>query len=141
MKIVIDTNILISALIKDSMSRKLIVRLQSDFYIPENCIKELLRHRELIIEKAGVSDSIFRDVLFDLLKRIKILTDEEILNYKFEAEKLMNHIDDTDSVFLAAAIAVKADYIWSNDKHFKQQNKIAALTTEEVITLLSRGEL
>ena len=35
MKFVVDTNVLISALLKDSVSRKLLIELDEDFYSPD----------------------------------------------------------------------------------------------------------
>ena len=45
MKIVLDTNILISALIKDSITRKIIFESNSEFYYPETSLHELRKHK------------------------------------------------------------------------------------------------
>lgn len=141
MKIVIDANILVSAIIRDSYTRKILLRLQADFYTPRKCIEELLRHKGLIVKKASITDFAFNLIMRELLEKIKILSDEQTVLYKDEAYRLMEKIDINDAPFISAAMAVKADYIWSNDKHFKQQNKVKALTTEELVKLLSRWEL
>ncbi len=141
MKIVIDANILVSALIRDSVTRKLLVRLQADFYTPGKCIEEVLRYKGLIVKKANITDFAFNHIMRELLEKIKILSDEQTTRYRDEARKLMENIDINDAAFVSAAMAVKADYIWSNDRHFKQQSKIRVLTTEDIVKLLSRWQL
>lgn len=49
-----------------------------------------------------------------------------------EAFDVMKNIDEKDTPFLA--LALKLEYpIWSNDKHFKKQEKIQVYTTEDLL--------
>ena len=54
MKLVIDSNVLISALIKDSITRKIIFESKLKFYYPAISLHEIKKHRELIINKSGL---------------------------------------------------------------------------------------
>ena len=54
MNIVIDTNIFISALIKDGLTRKLIVESEHNLLFPEFELDEIKNHKSYIIKKSGL---------------------------------------------------------------------------------------
>lgn len=130
MNIVIDTNIFISALIKDSLTRELIVNSNHDFIFPEFEFQELYKHKQEIIEKAEYSEIEFIRLISILLKYMQIISIEEIRDYYSQACKIIGNIDREDIIFISTALAFNA-IIWSDDKHFKQQNSIKVFTTEE----------
>ena len=66
MIIVTDTNILISALIKDSLTRRIIIGSGMNFCYPEISLHELRKHKKMIMDKAGLT----KDELEDLLDKI-----------------------------------------------------------------------
>ena|SRR3989344_6170200 len=134
MNIVADTNILISALIKNGITREFIIKSENNFLIPEFEIYEIYEHKKEIIKKSKLLEKEF-DVLFiRLLRNIKIIPSDLIIDKKIEAEKIIGHIDKDDVQFIATALIFNA-IIWSDDKHFKKQNKIKTLTTKEIINL------
>ncbi|MBI4014875.1 MAG: hypothetical protein HY365_02890, partial [Candidatus Aenigmarchaeota archaeon] len=53
-----------------------------------------------------------------------------------EAKRIMDKIDPDDTPFIALALAVENDGIWSSDKHFERQNKIKIWKTETLLKLL-----
>ena len=57
MKIVIDTNRIIAALIKDGISRKIIFNEKFQFVTPDHSITEINNHRSDIILKTAISDT------------------------------------------------------------------------------------
>lgn len=132
MNIVVDTNVLISALIKDSMSRWLIVNSSHNLLLPELEIEEIESHKQEILRKSNLSEKEFRSLLFDLLKYVKIIKTEQIINYKEEAFRIIGNIDKDDTIFFATALAFNCP-IWSDDLHFKQQHKIKILTISDMI--------
>ena len=54
MKLVIDANVVISALIADSKTRELIVTLEPDLLTPEFVHDEIENYEDLIVEKSGM---------------------------------------------------------------------------------------
>ena len=54
-----------------------------------------------------------------------------------EAKKIMEHIDPEDVTFIATALCQNNAVIWSDDKHFKKQDKIPNLKTCDMINLFS----
>ena len=56
MKLIIDSNILLSALIKDSTTRKIIVTSNWNFFYPEMSFHEIKKYKDLVIKKAGLTE-------------------------------------------------------------------------------------
>lgn len=134
MNIVIDTNVFISALIKDSSTRNLIVNLRHNLLFPEFEFEEIEKHRNEIIKKSGLSEKDFNILLLRLLNYVKIAPAHVIKERKKEANDIIEKIDREDVIFVAAALAFNA-LIWSDDKHFKKQKIIRVLTTKDMIKM------
>jgi len=66
MKIVIDSNRVIAALIKDSTTREILFDRNFEFFAPENIQNEIIRYKEEIIDKAGIGQEEF-EILFSLI--------------------------------------------------------------------------
>ena len=133
MELVIDTNCLISALIKPGESRKLICSLDIKLYAPEDIILETLNYKDLIISKSGISNNEFNDLIKILLSNIKIIQENEFRHFKEQALKLVKHPEDTP--FIALCIA-KNIPLWSNDKELKKQNVTKVFSTSELLKIL-----
>jgi len=54
-KLVVDSSVLIAALMKKSTVRELLLNPLFEFYIPEYCIEEVERHIGEISERSGLS--------------------------------------------------------------------------------------
>ena len=130
MKLVIDTNSIISALIKNGISRRIIVSPAIQFVTPDHTLKEISRYKKMICKKAKITSNEF-DILFNLLfEHIVIIPKEEYVNFIDSAK---TYIDDVDDVpFIALCLATKADGIWSDDNHFKTWKGITIFRTREL---------
>lgn len=133
MKIIIDTNILMSALIKDSLTREIILKSDFDFYYPELSFGELKKYKDLILMKSNMNEADYRNLLTKLFNKIKIVREDKITNNLEEAKNIMLKIDPNDVVFIAVSLAVKDSIIWSDDRHFQKQSEIKIITTKEMI--------
>lgn len=136
MIIILDSNIIISALIKDSVSRKILFHPRFQFFIPEQFVKEINKHLKEISEKAGISVKEIEKLLNELKNCITILPKEMFREKTKDAEELIGSIDENDVPFIALALAIPNDGIWTNDKHFLKQKKIRIWKTEELIRLI-----
>lgn len=59
------------------------------------------------------------------------VVDDSIIKYKFEEAKyIMDKIDKDDTPFIALALAVTNDGIWTDDKHFEKQSRIKVWKTQ-----------
>ena len=134
MNIVIDTNIFISALIKDGMTRNLIISSKDSLLIPEFEFDEIEKHKKEILEKSKLSESELNNLFSNLLKYVAVIETEKIIGYRGEAFEIIGKIDKDDVIFIATALAFNAA-IWSEDSDFQKQNKIKILTTKDMIKI------
>lgn len=138
-RVVIDTNILISALIKNKLTRQLIVNSPFDLFIPEQEIVELKKYEKLISRKSGQSIYELRDLIRRILKYVTILRNDLLLDKINEAKKVIGKIDKDDVPFIAAALYLECP-IWSDDKHFKKQNEVKTFTTKEIVNISNENK-
>lgn len=136
MIIVLNSNIFVSALIKEGTTRKLIVECKEWLIIPEYFFQETRNHREEIISKSGLNREGYKKLFNLLLKYVFVIPNEIILPYREEALEIVKDIDVDDALFIATALAFDCAVVWSNDKKLKKQNKIKVFSTSEMIKLI-----
>lgn len=129
MRLAVDTNILISALLKKSLSRKLWFEAEIELCAPEYVVDELHESEAEILEKFDGSPTEFAKLENLLLKKIKLIRAETLLPFLSASRTIIE--DEGDLAFIACALYLGCD-IWSNDKDFKRQGRIRAWTTEEL---------
>ena len=135
MKILLDVNIILSALIRDSTTRMIILNSEFDFYFPEPSLHKIRKYKDYILEKSGLSEEEYDKILAILFKYIQLVPTEEIEKNWDEAKKIMEHIDNEDVVFIATALSIEDSVIWSYDRHFEKQDKVKVLKTKEIANL------
>ncbi len=132
MKILADTNRIMAALIKDSNSRKIIRESNIEFVTIGLSKEELQKYKDYIKEKSGVTDEEFKYLFNRLMINVSVLRDDLIKPFMQEAKSIMDDIDKKDAPFIAAALATNLP-IWSDDKHFEEQNKIKIFKTHDLV--------
>ncbi len=133
MRIVLDTNVFISGILRDSIVKEILVSDSFDFFMPEYALEEVSKYEKELIEKAGISEGNFNLLKQLLLENIEIVPEEIIKPYLEKAIKIMETIDIKDSPFLACAFAINASGIWSFDKDFLNQDKVRVFSIKEMI--------
>jgi len=139
MRLVVDTNRIIAALIKDSTSRKILLSDEIDFLTIEITQQEIEDHRQELLDKTRLTNEQLNLALSLLFSRISVVSDIVVESKMEEAEKIMDALDPDDTPFVALALAVENDGIWSDDKHLKQQTRIRIWETENLLTLIRKG--
>jgi len=129
MDLVIDANVLFSALIKDSFAYNLLFSGSFHLFTPEYIFTELEKHKEELLKKTERTDEEFSRLLEILKRRVIIVPLEELVPYVEEAEKLTP--DPDDMAYFALALKLNC-VIWSNDKKLKVQDKIKVYNTHEL---------
>lgn len=132
MKVILDVNIILSALIRDSTTRKIILNFQFEFYFPEPSLEKIRKYKDYILEKSGLSEEEYNKIMATLFKYIKLVPTEEIDKNWDEAKKIMERIDKEDVVFIAAALGISDSVIWSDDGHFEKQDEVKILKTNDI---------
>lgn len=135
MEIVVDTNILISALLRDGLTRKIILLSPFDMYTLAFAQEEILKHKAELLHKSNLTDEQFAYLIQLIFARMSLVPLQDIEPFQDRAMCIMKDIDIVDSPFLALAMLLDAP-IWSNDNHFKRQDAARVLTTKEILRLL-----
>ena len=136
MRLVIDTSIVISSLIKDSITRAILLLPFLEFYLPEYALEEIGAHKTRISRLSALSfDEI--DILLNLLlENISVVPAHTIQPYFKKAERIIGNIDPKDVPFVALALAIENEGVWSNDKHFEEIKEIKIWKTSDLLKYL-----
>ncbi len=137
MKIIVDVNVILSALIRDSFTRKLIIEAGHDLYFPKISFEKLFKYKDYVIKKSGLSEEIYTNILKILFRHIRIISTEKIMKSWKKAKRIMEDIDREDVIFIAAALEIDSAAIWSDDRDFEKQNNIKILKTRDMAQLFS----
>jgi len=113
MKLIADTGIIISTLIKDSLTRQLITNSRLNLLAPAYIFSEINKYKDEICKRAEFSEIEFLTILENIFRYIKISNPLFYSNYLDKAEKIMGDIDIKDVSFIAIALAFNCP-IWSN---------------------------
>ena len=137
MKLVVDTNVLLSALVKNSTTRSLLLNPNHDFYIPEFALDEVEKYLSVISSKSGLSASEIK-ILFDTLaNKLEGRPSERVHDHVWPGRSGAEEYRRKGCrPFLALALNLECDAIWSNDKHLKRQKLVKVWSTLEVLSLL-----
>ena len=132
MKLVIDANVVISALIPDSKTRELIVTPEPDLLTPAFVHDELENYEDLIVEKSGMEPEKVAQFIDLLFQYIEVVPVDDFYPAIDGADEAIGDTDPDDVLYLACAIASDAA-IWSDDSDFDEQDLVETSSTSDVI--------
>ena len=133
MILVLDANILFSALIKDSLTAELIFNEDFKLYTCEFIIEEFFKYEKEIMKKTHRAREQFITIMHQLKDIITVIPKEEYSHLLVEAEKFSP--DPKDIMYFALAMKLNGS-IWSNDKLLKKQDKVKVYLTSEIMQLV-----
>ena len=132
MNIIIDSNILFAALIRDSIVRKIIFEYDGYFLFPSFIFEELEKYKPILFKKSNMQMHEFNKILELILTKVIIIPNEVILPYKEKAHRIIKDIDVNDIIFIACVLAYPNSVLWSDDKKLKLQNTVKIMNTSEI---------
>ncbi len=133
MRVVVDANIVISALLGSKVTVGLMLSDDHELYSPKVIIAEISKHKEELCQKAGYSLKEFDSILNALLKFIKTVDYGFYEEFMDDAVKAIGERDIKDADYIACASSLGAEFIWTNDKDFRSQELIPVKTTKELM--------
>jgi predicted nucleic acid-binding protein len=133
--VVIDSNVLFSALIRDSITRKIILEYDGKFIFPSFVIQEMEKHKKMLLSKSGMQAVELESLLSVIFSKVQIINDSDLKPYKEKALELGTQTDPDDAIFFACALAHHKSIIWSNEIVLKEQSRVRVLNTKEIIKL------
>ncbi|WP_254533387.1 PIN domain-containing protein [Natrinema gelatinilyticum] len=132
MKLVIDANVVISALIANSKTRELIVTLEPELLTPAFVYDEIENYEELIVDKSGMKPDRVAQFIDLLFQYIEVVPADDFYPAIETAKAEIGDTDPDDVLYLACAIASDAA-IWSDDSDFDEQSLVETYSTSDVI--------
>lgn len=93
----------------------------------------------MIIERSKLTRKNFDFLLESLLTKITVVFNSQFSDCESKATELIGDIDPKDIPFLACALCLNLDGIWSNDKDFNNEsilNKVRVFNTRHIIERL-----
>jgi len=135
LNIVLDSNILFSALIKDSLTRKMIILHTEILLFPSVIFDEMEKHKGELLRKSEMNIEQFETLLEILLHNVQIIPTDILRPYKKKAYDLVKDIDPDDALIIACALAYPRSILWSDDKKLKQQSIVTVVNTTEMYQL------
>jgi predicted nucleic acid-binding protein len=132
MKLVVDANVVISALIADSKTRELVVTLEPDLLTPEVVRDEIENYEDLIVEKSGMDADRVRKFTDLLFQYVEVVPADEFYPYIEQAEEAIGDTDPDDVLYVACALGYDAA-VWSDDSDFDAQTLVEVYSTSDVV--------
>ena len=120
MKVVVDTNILFSAVLTNEGSiAKQLFSDEYDFFVPHFTVIELFKYKDKMVKLSKKTEVEILEILYHLLSQVKFINEKSLsLESRQIAYDLCKNIDPKDAVFVALAIELDA-LIWTGDKKLK----------------------
>lgn len=134
MDVVVDANILFSALIKEGKTKELFVSDIFHLFAPEFLLEEFSKYRDIIIQKTKRTEREFAEIFTILENLITIVPKEECEEFLAQAQEISP--DKGDIPYFALALKLNCP-LWSNDKKAKGQKIVPVYPTEDLVKLFS----
>lgn len=140
MRLVIDSNRFAAGLLRDSVSRKIIYNNYLEFFAPQYLITEIEKYIAHFARKTNRSEEQIGEGIAALLENVRLLPSEEFERETAMADAIMKDIDERDAPFLAVGMAIGADGIWTEDRHFQKQNTLKVYSTKDLLDFVRAKE-
>lgn len=137
MKVIIDSNRVIAALIKDSTTRTILFDDFFEFFAPAMMNEEIEKYREDIMQKSKLAREEFEKVLALCLENITIIAQER---YRSLLDEMKQYASDAKDIsYIAVCSFIDAEGIWTHDPHFMEQKKFKILTNIDMLKASGRA--
>ncbi len=136
MELVVDANVLLASLLKEALTRELLLDSRLRLFAPEHLISETLRHLKkdaFLRKRIHLSASELEELFYVLTQEIETMPKKSYASFMKEALTLAPHPEDAPYLALALLLGVP---IWSNDKGFQNQQRVKVYTTSELVRML-----
>lgn len=137
MLLVVDANVVISALASKGVSRKVFLlnslSKRIELIAPELLFKEVNKRKESLIKEVGISEEEFDKVLRFLIKNIDFIPASEFVKFLPKANEICPDPDNVEYVALALAFDCG---IFSGDPDLKKVEGVKAYSPRELLDIL-----
>ena len=133
MLLVVDANIVVSAILKKSASRSLLFNRLLKLYCPAFVLSELEEHKDEFKKKLNCDEKTFREILRLILSRITLIETGEYVKNLDAARAISPDPDDVP--YVAMALTMNCG-LWTRDKKLLNLTQVKTVDTRNLIDLL-----
>ena len=123
-RLVVDANRVFSAILEEGENRRAMMTTSATLFAPRFLRLEIERHKAEIVRRSRGKVEDVNAMIAVLYRRIAGVADKDVAKHMARARKLIGGIDPKDVPYLACALAVDADAIWSLDLDFDSQRTV-----------------
>lgn len=120
-RVVVDANRIFSALLRDGAARHAPLTSKAMLFAPVFLLQEIEKHTPEIARRSAKAPADVAALLAQLRPHIHWVATETIRASVPAAKRALGSVDLKDVPYLACALAVRADAIWSLDLDFDRQ--------------------
>jgi len=137
MRVVVNANILVAALLKSATTRQILLMSDLEFCAPEHLFVEVkgFVKDQRFRRRLGLSEEDLREVLAYILQPVTFFPEKMYLSFIRRAIPLVTHKEDAPYIALSLALGAP---LWSNDAALKKQSLVTVFTTSELVQFLAR---
>ncbi|MBI4415862.1 MAG: PIN domain-containing protein [Euryarchaeota archaeon] len=128
-----DANVLIAALMRDSMTRRILVLGGHELHVAEYVFEEIEGHWEELSSRSGLAPDAFRAVLTLLRAHVAEHKVAEYGELLAAAIRLLKDRDADDAPYVALALAIHADALWTEDRELSSLDAVRVARTKDLV--------
>lgn len=123
--VVVDTNLIFSALVSNSLKiREILFESNLTFYAPDYLITEIFKHKDKLINYSKLSENEFFLYFNAIFEQIRFVPTDFIGSESRQiAYDLCKDVDINDIPFIALSVELKIP-LWTGDKKLKEGLKL-----------------
>ena len=128
-----DANVLIAALMRDSTTRRLLILGGHELHVPEYVFEEIAEHWDELWPRSRLSS----DALKEVLRILRGHVDEHrVADYNDDlgaAIEMLGERDPGDAPYVALALSLRADGIWTEDRELGTVEGVSTFHTADLV--------
>ena len=132
LRLVVDANVVIAAMMRDSTTRRLLVLGGHELHVPGYLFGEVERHLEELVARSGISEGALLEVLQTLRAHMVEHAAAEYRESLEPAKELLAGRDIKDVPYVALALYIGADGLWSEDQGLKSSGGVTVYRTSDL---------
>lgn len=138
MRMVIDSNRVLAAMIKESTTREILFDAFFELIAPDFILAEVRKYEDRVIKAADITKNDFEVLLALIFEHITTIPEAEY----YESMKSLNEeiSDPKDVPYIAACLASRAEGIWTHDPHLKEQQKVKVFTNIDLLRMSGKAD-
>lgn len=129
--VVVDANVLFSALLREGTTRHLILHAGLNLHTPDTIWDEFDRNRAYLLRKSAAGEASLDLLLDGMRARIADVPLEVIRPHMKEALRRLGPRDRLDAPYVAACVAIGAS-LWSHDRRLARKARVPVVTTADL---------